>query len=81
MPSCAAMALAVTPWSPVIMTTRMPAALHCATASIASWRGGSMMPTMPSSVSPLAMSAWSSFSLPAGQTRRASASTRRPERA
>ncbi|MDI9750504.1 hypothetical protein, partial [Stutzerimonas stutzeri] len=31
-----AMALAVTPWSPVIITTRMPAARHCATARIAS---------------------------------------------
>jgi hypothetical protein len=39
-----AMARAVTAWSPVIIFTTMPAAWHSATASMASSRGGSMMP-------------------------------------
>gem|GEM_PF-2515883 len=81
MPSCRAMALAVTPWSPVIITTRIPAARHWATARIASSRGGSMMPTRPSRVSPLATSACSRSCLPALSRHRAKASTRRPARA
>ena len=38
------MARAVAIWSPVIILTRMPAAWHFAMASIASCRGGSIMP-------------------------------------
>ena len=44
------MALAVTTWSPVIMTGLMPARRHCLTASRASGRGGSIMPTRPRKV-------------------------------
>ena len=45
------MARAVAAWSPVIIFTRMPAAWHSATASIASARGGSIRPIRPISVS------------------------------
>ena len=41
---------AVSGWSPVIMTGRMPAATQVATASRASGRGGSRMPTSPTKV-------------------------------
>ena len=51
-PAGAPMAAAVTAWSPVIITTRMPAPRHSATAAIASGRGGSIMPTRPSRVKP-----------------------------
>ena len=44
------MASAVSGWSPVIITGRMPAVRQVATASRTSARGGSMMPTSPSSV-------------------------------
>ena len=46
------MASAVAGWSPVIITGRMPAARHSATAVRASGRGGSMSPTNPINVSP-----------------------------
>ena len=42
-PISRAMAVAVCGWSPVIITTRMPAARHLETASLASCRGGSRM--------------------------------------
>ena len=42
---------AVRGWSPVIMTTRMPARWACAIATAASARGGSMMPTVPTKIS------------------------------
>ena len=41
------MASAVAGWSPVIITTRMPAARHCAMASGTSARSGSARPTRP----------------------------------
>ena len=41
------MRAAVSGWSPVIMTVRMPARRASATESRTSVRGGSMMPTMP----------------------------------
>ena len=46
-PSSRAMTLAVRGWSPVIMMGRMPARRARATASLASARGGSMMPISP----------------------------------
>ncbi len=52
MPSERAMAPAVEAWSPVIIFTSMPAWWHSAMAARASSRGGSTMPTSPSSVSP-----------------------------
>ena len=52
MPSAFAIAEAVTTWSPVIMTGLMPALRQVATAALASGRGGSIMPTRPSSVRP-----------------------------
>ena len=53
MPSWAAMADAVTTWSPVIITGFIPACLHTATASLTSSLGGSIMPTSPRKVKPL----------------------------
>ena len=47
--SSLAIASAVAGWSPVIMTERMCARLAVATATFASARGGSIMPTTPSS--------------------------------
>jgi hypothetical protein len=41
------MRIAVRGWSPVIISTRTPAASASATAAAASDRGGSMMPTSP----------------------------------
>ena len=52
MPTRRAIVSAVRGWSPVIMTGRMPAWRHSATASSASGRGGSIMPTMPMRVRP-----------------------------
>ena len=43
----------MTTWSPVIITGRMPASRQTATASRASSRGGSIMPTRPRKVSPV----------------------------
>ena len=45
-PSVSPMAWAVTAWSPVIMRTSMPAPSATSTASFASGRSGSMMPTI-----------------------------------
>ena len=47
MPSSLAIATAVSLWSPVIITGRMPAALHSSTAALTSGRTGSIMPTRP----------------------------------
>ena len=47
MPRRSAIACAVAGWSPVIMTGVMPAAMHSATAALASGRGGSISPTSP----------------------------------
>ncbi len=55
-PSSRAMCIAVRGWSPVIMTTRIPALLHNATASFTSARGGSIMPTKPIKVNPCSKS-------------------------
>ncbi len=41
------MATAVFLWSPVIMTVRIPARLHSATAALTSSRGGSIMAISP----------------------------------
>ncbi len=41
---------AVNGWSPVIITGRMPAVRHWATASRTSLRGGSIMPVMPTKI-------------------------------
>ena len=46
-----AIASAVMPWSPVTMTTRIPAARQRPTASATSGRGGSCIPTRPSNSS------------------------------
>ena len=50
MPISLAIASAVNRWSPVIMMTLMPAVRHRATASAASFRGESIMPTSPRKV-------------------------------
>ena len=49
-PNFSAIALAVSLWSPVIITGIIPASLHSETACFASSRGGSIMPTNPISV-------------------------------
>ena len=50
MPISLAMAEAVVPLSPVIMTTRIPARLQTAISSFTPARGGSVRPTNPSRV-------------------------------
>ena len=77
MPSWAPMARAVSPWSPVIIFTRMPAAWHSATAAMASGRGGSMLPSRPSRVKPPCMSENCSVCCCAGTVLTAMARTRR----
>ena len=52
-PISAAMADAVSMWSPVIIMGRMPASLHTRTASFTSALGGSIMPTSPTKTSSL----------------------------
>ncbi len=80
-PSCRAMARAVAAWSPVIILTLIPAALHSAMAAMASGRGGSISATIPSSVSPRSASAGEIVCVPSGMTDRASAITRCPSAA
>ena len=46
-PSSFAMATAVIGWSPVIITTRMPATRAASIAAFTSARGGSIIPTIP----------------------------------
>ena len=60
MPSSAAIAAAVTGWSPVIMIGRTPARRASATAARASGRGGSIIPTTPSQTSVCSTSSESS---------------------
>ena len=55
MPSSRAIARAVSGWSPVIITIRIPARRHLATASRASARGGSCRPIKPRKVIPLSV--------------------------
>ena len=64
------MARAVTGWSPVIITTLMPARRQVSMVSRASARGGSLIPTRPRKVIPLSASARAAPCL------RATASTR-----
>ncbi len=71
-------AAAVTTWSPVIILTRIPARRHAATAATASGRGGSSIPTRPSSVKRGKMSCMARAVVPAGSSQLASASTRCP---
>ncbi len=80
-PICAAMAAAVTAWSPVIILTRMPALWQAATARTASSRGGSIMPCRPRKLRRCATSGWSKWLLAGGDSSRAKASTRKPARA
>ena len=56
MPMSAAMADAVSMWSPVIMMGRMPAPMQTLTASFTSALGGSIMPTKPTKVRPFSSS-------------------------
>ena len=73
-PSSRPMASAVPMWSPVIILTRIPALRQSSMDSMASGRGGSTMPTMPTSVKPSPGSSPSRES----PSRTAAASTRRP---
>ena len=50
MPRFLAMATAVSMWSPVIMTVRMPAAWASSMAAATSGRSGSIMPDRPQNV-------------------------------
>ena len=76
MPIWAAIAAAVTLWSPVIITGRIPASLAVRTASAASSRGGSIIATSPINVNPFSSSSVSSS--PSSTSLYANASTRRP---
>ena len=51
-PNSLAIAVAVILWSPVIITVLIPADIHFFTASFASSLGGSIIPTIPTKVSP-----------------------------
>ena len=55
-PICLAMAVAVTLWSPVIITGFIPAPIAVATASTASSLGGSIIATSPVNVYPYSLS-------------------------
>ena len=73
MPSSRATARAVVGWSPVIITTEMPARSQVAIASRASGRGGSIMPTRPRNVrSRCAFSGVASVRVATASTRNAS---------
>ncbi|OPX67489.1 MAG: hypothetical protein A4E30_00012 [Methanomassiliicoccales archaeon PtaB.Bin215] len=74
-PISRAMARAVSSWSPVIMITLMPAVRHFLTASTASLRGASIMPTRPRKVNSFSMADSSSGTSVTSRT--AIASTRR----
>ena len=82
MPRRRAIAAAVAGWSPVIITGVIPAARHSATAAGASGRGGSIMPTTPSSVSPCGISGGAAHpgacGSPGSSRRSAAARTRSP---
>ena len=69
---------AVSGWSPVIMTGRMPAATQVATASRASGRGGSRMPTSPTKVRSFSMFWWVLSSGSPSSRRNPTPSTRIP---
>ncbi len=75
------MARAVDGWSPVIILTVMPARWQCRIASIASGRGGSIIPCRPRSTRSPSTSSTSSFSHSAGTRFDANASTRMPRSA
>ena len=76
MPSSRAIATAVSIWSPVIITTRMPASWHLSTAALTSGRMGSIMPVRPIKVRPFSMASAEVSSGSASQSRFAQASTR-----
>jgi hypothetical protein len=50
MPISLAMAVAVSTWSPVIITVRIPASFAVCTATMLSGRGGSIIPIRPPKV-------------------------------
>ena len=52
------MAAAVRAWSPVIIFTWMPAAWQASMASMASARGGSIMPCRPRKTRPVSTCSW-----------------------
>ena len=76
MPSSLPMATAVSLWSPVIITGRIPAARHSATAAFTSGRTGSIMPARPMKHSSCSRSSGSCRSGSASYSRSAAASTR-----
>ena len=80
-PSSSAIARAVTVWSPVIIRTSIPAAKATCTASLASVRSGSMMPTSATkirSVTAAIGSASAADIAASSRSRAAKASTRSP---
>jgi len=80
-PSSSAIARAVTVWSPVIIRTSTPAPSAVWTASLASARSGSMIPTsatMTRSVTAAIGSASAAVISASSRSRAANASTRRP---
>ena len=71
MPRSAAMRAAVTGWSPVIMTVRMPARRASAIAAAASARGGSRRATSPPKVRSRSAGSPNSSASPAAAARQA----------
>ncbi|VVC03207.1 Uncharacterised protein [Candidatus Burarchaeum australiense] len=63
-PSSRATASAVIFWSPVIITTEMPASTHSAIACLASSRGWSIMAAKPTKTRSRSISSTETFSLP-----------------
>ena len=77
-PNSLAMATAVSLWSPVIITGRMPAVRHCWMAAFTSGRTGSIMPARPTKHRSCSRySGLSSLGRPPSHRRMAAASTRR----
>ena len=77
MPSSLAMATAVSLWSPVIMTGRMPASRHSTMAGLTSGRTGSIMPVRPRKHRSCSRKAGSLLAGFSAQSRLAAARTRR----
>ena len=68
--SSLATATAVSLWSPVTITTLMPALLHVYMASLTSSRGGSIMPIIPTKTKSFSIFS-SKFSMLSGSSRKA----------
>ena len=77
MPKLFAIAVAVTLWSPVIITVFIPAVLHFSTAIFASSLGGSIIPTIPRKTKSFSIFSISSFDGSCSKTLYAQPNTRK----